>query len=90
MTDAPGDAIVMLSECRDSDQGTLDNIHMLDCPWLSQYLFVTLGKWFVTNWEYPVSGRHAETLLGTGRNSFDGRYSTGIYTCYVSGFCARV
>ena len=28
VVDAPGDAIVMLSECRDSDRGTLDNIHV--------------------------------------------------------------
>ena len=28
VVDAPGDAIVMLSECRDSDRGTLDNIRM--------------------------------------------------------------
>ena len=92
VADAPGDAIVMLHESRDSDRGTLDNIHMgrvnprseskvcckpshsiifdegvftfdlcppgmmckLDCPWVSPYLFVSLGRWFVTNQEQPV------------------------------------
>ena len=28
VADAPRDAVVMLSECRDSDRGTLDNIRM--------------------------------------------------------------
>ena len=36
------------------------------------------------------SRRHTETLLGIGRNSFDDRLLTGIYTSYVSGFCAGV
>ena len=26
----------------------------LDCPWLNPHLFVSLGKWLVTNWEQPV------------------------------------
>ena len=89
---APGESIAMLSECWDSDRGTLDNICMwrvnprsesrvccepshgdmfdegvfafdlcppgmmckLDCPWVSPYLFVSLGKWFVSNQEQPV------------------------------------
>ena len=91
-TGSGADAIVTLSECRDCDRGTLDNIRMwrvkprseskvccepshsiifdegvftfdlcppgmmckLDCPWVSPYLFVSLGKWFVTNREQPV------------------------------------
>ena len=36
------------------------------------------------------SRRHTETLLGTGRNSFDGQFPTGICTGCVLGFCAGV
>ena len=42
----------------------------LDCPWLSPYLFVSLGKWLNTS---------REQLVLT-----DGWFPTGIYTGYVS------
>ena len=49
-------------------------MYKLDCPWVSSYLFVSLGKWFVTNREQPVLTdirRHCWEPGGTHRLATD-------------------